>query len=218
LPFDRIRFGAERSETTPAIFSQKTYEIRDTLRFVMGNHGFSVGGQIRREQDDNDLSGGARPVYSFFGLFNLANETPIFEAINADPRTGGPADAQRFFRTGDYAAFIQDDWKVRPNLTINLGLRYELFTPPTETKGRLTNFIIETGTASGGRVVTTDRLFQTDKNNFAPRFGFAYSPSDRLVLRGGFGVSYNRIPNVMFTNTRGNPPYSRASTSAAVRR
>ena len=125
----------------------------------------------------------------------------------ADPRTGGPADAERFFRTGDYAAFIQDNWKVRPNLTINLGLRYELFTPPTETEGRLTNFIIEPGTASGGRVVTVDKLFDTDKNNFAPRFGFAYSPSERLVLRGGFGISYNRIPNVMFTNTRGNPPY-----------
>ncbi|HWN11343.1 MAG TPA: TonB-dependent receptor [Pyrinomonadaceae bacterium] len=207
LPFDRIRFGADRAETTPAIFAQSTYELRDTLRINVGNHGLSLGGQMRLEHDDNDLSGGARPVYSFFGLFNLANETPIFEAINADPRDGGPADAQRFFRTGDYAAFIQDHWNVRPNLTIDLGLRYELFTPPTETEGRLTNFIIEPGTASGGRVVTVDKLFDVDRNNFAPRFGFAYSPHARLVLRGGFGISYNRIPNVLFTNTRGNPPY-----------
>lgn len=207
LPFDRIRFGANRAETTPAIFAQKTYEFRDTLRMVRGNHALSFGGQIRLEHDNNDLSGGSRPLYSFVGLFNLANETPIFESINADPRTGGPADAQRFFRTRDYAAFVQDDWKVRPNLTINLGLRYELFTPPTETEGRLTNFIIEPGTASGGRVVATDRLFDTDRNNFAPRFGFAYSPNERMVLRGGFGISYNRIPNVLFTNTRGNPPF-----------
>lgn len=210
LPFDRIRFGAQRAETTPAIFSQSTYEVRDTLRVVLGNHALSFGGQFRREHDDNDLSGGARPVFSFVGLFNLANETPIFEAINVDPRTGGPADAQRFFRTGDYAAFIQDDWKVRPNLTINLGLRYELFTPPTETGGRLSNFIIDPTLAAGGRVVTTDRLFETDRNNFAPRIGFAYSPgrfNERLVLRGGFGVSYNRIPNVLFSNTRGNPPF-----------
>ncbi len=207
LPFDKIRFGADRAETTPAIFAQKTYEFRDTLRTVIGNHAVSIGGQARFEHDDNDLSGGARPVYAFSGLFNLANETPIFEAINADPRTGGPADAQRFFRTNDYAAFIQDDWKVRRNLTINLGLRYELFTPPTETENRLTNFIIDPGTAAGGRVVTTDQLFKTDKNNFAPRFGFAYSPNDRLVLRGGFGISYNRIPNVLFSNTRGNPPF-----------
>ena len=207
LPFDRIRFGADRAETTPAIFAQKTFEFRDTLRMVRGNHAFSFGGQVRLEHDNNDLSGGARPIYTFSGIFNLANETPIFEGINADPRTGGPADSQRFFRTNDYAAFIQDDWKVRPNLTLNLGLRYELFTPPTETEDRLTNFIIEPGTASGGRVVTTDKLFETDRNNFAPRFGFAYSPNQKLVLRGGFAVSYNRIPNVLFTNTRGNPPF-----------
>ena len=204
---DRIRFGADRAETTPAVFAQKTYEFRDTLRAVRGSHALSFGGQVRLEHDDNDLSGGSRPLYSFVGLFNLANETPIFEAINADPRSGGPADAQRFFRTRDYAAFVQDDWKVRPNLTINLGLRYELFTPPTETEDRLTNFILDPSTAAGGRVVTTDRLFKTDKNNFAPRFGFAYSPNSRMVLRGGFGISYNRIPNVLFTNTRGNPPF-----------
>lgn len=207
LPFDRIRFGAERAETTPANFAQNTYEIRDTVRTVIGNHALTFGGQARFEHDNNDLSGGARPVYSFVGLFNLANETPIFEAINADPRNGGPADAQRFFRTGDFAAFFQDSWKVRPNLTIGLGVRYELFTPPTETEGRLTNFIIQPGTASGGRVVTTDKLFNTDRNNFAPVLDFAYNPSAKLVLRGGFRISYNRIPNVLFTNTRGNPPY-----------
>ena len=55
--------------------------------------------------------------------------------------------------------------------------------------------------------MTTDKLFETDRNNFAPRFGFAYSPNQKLVLRGGFAVSYNRIPNVLFTNTRGNPPF-----------
>ncbi len=97
--------------------------------------------------------------------------------------------------------------KCSRNLTINLGLRYELFTPPTETENRLTNFVIDPSTAAFGRVVTTDRLFKTDRNNFAPRFGLAYSPNDKLVLRGGFGISYNRIPNVLFSNTRGNPPF-----------
>ncbi|MEK6320835.1 MAG: TonB-dependent receptor [Acidobacteriota bacterium] len=210
LPFDRIRFGADRAETTPAIFAQNTYEFRDNLRTVIGNHALSFGGQIRLEHDNNDLSGASRPVYSFIGLFNLANETPIFEAIAADPVTGGPANAQRFFRTGDYAAFVQDDWKVRPNLTLNLGLRYELFTPPTETGDRLTNFVFDPANPANGHVVLTDRLFKTDRNNFAPRFGFAYSPgrfNERLVLRGGLGVNYNRIPNVLFTNTRGNPPF-----------
>jgi hypothetical protein len=210
LPFDRIRFGAPRAETSPAIFVQNTYEVRDTLRVVRGSHALSFGGQIRREQDNNDLSGASRPLYSFSGLFNLANETPIFQEIAADPTTGGPANAQRYFRTGDYAAFVQDDWKVRPNLTVNLGLRYEYFSPPTEKRGRLTNFVVDPGIPSGGRVVLTDQLFEPDRNNFAPRLGFAYSPGrfdNRLVLRGGFGISYNRVPNVLFQNTRGNPPF-----------
>ena len=61
LPFDRIRFGAERSETTPAIFGQNTLEIRDSLTQVFGNHVLKYGGEYRREFDNNDLSGGARP-------------------------------------------------------------------------------------------------------------------------------------------------------------
>jgi hypothetical protein len=210
LPFDRIRFGAPRGETSPAVFVQNTYEFRDTLRAVVGNHALSFGGQIRREQDNNDLSGASRPLYSFVGLFNLANETPIFQEIAADPRTGGPANAQRYFRTGDYAAFVQDDWKLRPNLTLNIGLRYEYFSPPTEKEGRLTNFIIDPSAPAFGRVVTTDRLFSPDRNNFAPRLGFAYSPAryeNKVVFRGGFGVAYNRVPNVLFQNTRGNPPF-----------
>ena len=97
------------------------------------------GGVYRKEQDNSDASGGSRPLYSFSGLFNLANDTPIFEEVNADPRTGLPADAQRYFSTNYYAGFVQDDWKVRPNLTLNLGLRYEYYAPLKEKDGRLSN-------------------------------------------------------------------------------
>ncbi|HVW83514.1 MAG TPA: TonB-dependent receptor, partial [Bryobacteraceae bacterium] len=124
-PFGRLEFGAPRSESTPAVFAQNTFEARDTLNWVRGNQGFRFGLEIRREQDNNNLAGGARPDYSFTGLFNLANDTPVFEAINADPNTGAPASAQRYFRDTIYAGFVQDDWKVRPSLTLNLGLRYE---------------------------------------------------------------------------------------------
>lgn len=214
LPFDRIRFGRRRSETTPAIFSQTTFEFSDTLTKVVGNHALRFGGLYRREMDDNSLIGGSRPLLSFVGLFNLANDTPIFMSINADPTTGAPADAQRFFRTSNYAAFFQDDWKARPNLTLNLGVRYEYFSPLSETQDRITNLQLGTGTGTltGARLVNVDTLSEPDRNNFAPRFGFAYSPDffkfleNRTVIRGGFGMYYNRIPNVVFSNTRGNPP------------
>ena len=209
LPFDRIRFGAPRAETTPGIFAQNTYDLRDTLSKQWANHAWKFGVEVRREQDINNLVGGARPLYSFVGLFNLANDTPIFESINASPQTGGPADAQRYFRTTDFALFAQDDWKFRPNLTFQVGLRYEYFSPLTERRGQLTNLSFGVIGLVDSFVTKVDQLTQPDKNNFAPRLGFAYSPTrfrDKFVVRGGLGLHYNRIPGVLFTNTRGNPP------------
>ncbi len=208
LPIDRIRFGAERSESTPAIFAQNTFELREVLNWIRGNHALKFGFEVRREQDNNNLAGGARPLYTFDGLFNFANDAVKFEAVNADPNTGAPADAQRYFRSGVWAGFIQDDWKVRPGLTLNLGVRYEYFPAMTDKRGRLSNLLFGPNLLQGARVVQTDRLFEPDRNNFAPRVGFAWNPisKSRLVVRGGFGVFYNRIPNVLFSNTRGNPP------------
>jgi hypothetical protein len=218
LPFDRIRFGADRSENTPGILAQNIFEISDTLTKVIGNHGFKFGGVYRLEQDNSDSSGGSRPIYSFSGLFNLANDTPIFEAINADPRTGDPADAQRYFSTNYYAFFVQDDWKVRPNFTLNLGLRYEYYSPLKEKDERLSNLFFGPNGLVDSRVVVVDELYEPDKNNFAPRIGFAYSPrlrflgldsetGDTTVIRGGFGIAYNRIPVAPLANVRGNPPF-----------
>jgi hypothetical protein len=83
---DRIRFGAPRGETNPGIFAQNTYAFRDTLTWVRGSQTWKFGADIAREQNNNNLVGGARPLYSFVGLFNLANDTPIFEAINTPDR------------------------------------------------------------------------------------------------------------------------------------
>ena len=207
----RIRFGANQAETTPGIFSEKTFEFRDVVSNVRGNHGFKFGGEFRKELNDDNLNGASRPLYTFGGLFNFANDAPLFYQINADPRTGGVADAQRHFRTGGYGLFFQDDWKFRPNLTLNLGLRYEYFNVLKERDNRVSNFIFGPGGGlAGARVEPTSDLYNPDRNNFAPRLGFAWSPSrfrDKLVVRGGAGIYYNRIEQVVFSNTRGNPPF-----------
>lgn len=218
LPFDRIRFGAPRSENTPGILAQNIFELSDTLSWVRGNHALKFGVVLRKEQDNSDASGGSRPIYSFSGLFNLANDTPIFEGINADPRTGAPADAQRYFSTNYFGGFVQDDWKTRPNLTLNFGLRYEYFAPLTEKDDRLSNLFFGSQGLVNSRVTAVSQLSDPDRNNFAPRVGFAYSPrfkflgfgnetNDRTVVRGGFGVAYNRIPVAPLANARGNPPF-----------
>src|SRR6266550_722909 len=219
LPFDRIRWGAPWSETTPGIFAENTYEFKDTLRTATGNHSRSFGGEFRKEQDNNDLIGGARPLYTFAGLFNFANGTPLFYQIDADPRTGGPPDTQRYFRSHTLAFWGQDDWKFRPNLTLNFGLRWEYFSPLSEKEGKLSNLQLGTGAAglTGASIVRPKKLWPSDWNNFAPRVGFAWSPKkimglgfateDKLVIRGGFAIGYNRLPDVLFANSRGNPPF-----------
>jgi hypothetical protein len=207
----RIRFGANQSETTPGIFSERTFEFRDIVNKVRGNQGLRFGVELRKELNDDNLNGASRPLYTFAGVFNFANDAPLFYQINADPRTGGVADAQRHFRSGGYALFFQDDWKARPNLTLNLGLRYDYFEVLKERDSRVANFVFGPGGGlTGARVEPTDRLYNPDRNNFAPRLGFAWSPGrfhDKLVLRGGAGIYYNRIEQVVFSNTRGNPPF-----------
>src|SRR5712692_10337206 len=214
--FDRIRFGADRSETTPAVLTQNTYNFRDTLSKVIRTHALKFGFDLSAEQDNNNLLGGARPLYSNVRLWNFANSTPIFEAINADPRSGGLAEGQRYLRSKATAFFVQDDWKVKSNLTVNLGLRYEYYPPLSDAKGQLSNITIPSSGLVNAKVGLADSLIQPDRNNFGPRLGFAWSPSrfrDSTVVRGGFGVAYNRTDNVLFSNARGNPPaFSRFNT------
>jgi len=209
----RIRFGAPWGETTPGVFSEKTIEFRDILSNLRGNHGLKFGGEFRPELNDDALNGGSRPLYTFAGLFNFANDAPLFYQINADPQTGGGANAQRHFKSSSYGLFFQDDWKARPNLTLNLGLRYEYYGVLKEKNDQIANFVFgPNGGLAGSRVEPTTNLYDPDRNNFAPRFGFAYSPKrsgleDKLVIRGGAGIAYNRIPEIVFANTRGNPPF-----------
>ncbi len=206
---DRIRFGAPQGETSPAIFAQNQYELRDNLSKVLGNHALKFGAEMRWEQDNNSLVGGARPLYTFTGLFNLANDTPTFEQINANPATGAPADAQRYFRSHNLAFYAQDQWKVRPGLTLTLGLRWDYISPLSEARDHLTNLVLAApNSLTGARIESLGQLYHRDRNNFGPRFGFAYNPPswNKLVVRGGFGIYYGREPNVLFANSRGNPP------------
>ncbi len=122
----RIRFGAPRGENTPAIFAQNTYEVRDTLTWVRGSQAFKFGGEIRWEQNNSNAVGGARPLFSFSGLFNLANDTPIFEAITTDPAHGSadrrpalyPLERLRLLRAGRLEIPPQPDLEPRRALRV----------------------------------------------------------------------------------------------------
>jgi hypothetical protein len=207
---DRLRFGSPWGLNTPGDITERQLDFRDIVRYVAGNHALSFGGEYRVDLNDNFEIGGARPLYSFHRIWNFANGTPIFETLTANPQ-GKPTANNTSFKTGDLAFFIQDNWKARPNLTLNLGLRWEYFSPITARgNGVLGNIQLgPTGGISGAKIVTDKQLTDRDLNNFGPQLGFAWSPKmfdNKLVIRGGAGIGFDRLPNALLANARRNPP------------
>ncbi|MEO8725365.1 MAG: TonB-dependent receptor, partial [Acidobacteriaceae bacterium] len=211
----RINITADRSGNTPSVTAENTYEVRDNVTKILGRHAIKFGGEYRREQNNDNLAGNARPQFTFAGPWNLFNSTPIFEAANANPVTGANANFQKYFRDYDYGIFLQDDVKLSPTLTVNLGIRYEYYDPLTEKNGQLSNFFFGSGGYNtgylNGALRTVSQFTRPDRNNFAPRLGFAWAPGmfdNKTVFRGGFGVAYNRLYDALLTNSRDNPPFN----------
>jgi hypothetical protein len=148
-----------------------------------------------------------------------------------DPRNGNRPEYYRGYRSNEWAAYIQDDWKLRHNITVNVGLRWEYFGPPHNFRpGFDSNFFFGSGStpvpnpsanlffptnsplaaevARGSFQLRDNEIWRKDFNNFAPRFGIAWDVfgDQKLVLRGGGGVFYDRIWNNLFENIRFNSP------------
>lgn len=207
VPTNRISFGAPRSANTPGIISETQFNIRDTVTVIRGNHAFRFGVDYRKDRNENPGTGAARPVYTFVGPWNFANDAPIFYGIQAS-LTGEPLAGQAPFNTGGTALFIQDDWKVRPNLTLNLGLRWEYFNPVSSEEG-LGVLILGPNGLVDSRVEQREKLWNPDRDNFGPQFGVAWTPEmfeNKMVVRGGIGLGYDRLPNSLPANARRNPP------------
>jgi outer membrane receptor protein involved in Fe transport len=209
----RIWFGAPQGENTPGILAQNTYGFGDTFSWALPKHALKFGFQYRKEQNNNNEIGFARPLYTFSQLWNFANDAPIFEQNAVNPNTGNPDAAQRYFRTSYYGGFVQDDWKFRSNLTLNVGLRYEYYSPVSEPQGLLSNLVLAgsgPNAISNATLITGKTVYSTPKTNFAPRFGFAWSPdkyNQKVVFRGGFGMYYNGVPEAVLDPARENPPF-----------
>lgn len=211
IPFDNvqgypfpIQFGVNgNSVSTPASFAENTYEVRDTATHTFGSHTIRVGYEARFEQDNDNLYGYERPTYAFGSLWNFANDASVFEAIYANPNTGLHADTQRYYRSENYAAFVQHDWKVNSNLTFNAGLRWEEFTPPAN-KGFEVNYPVlgPPGKELSGMALTLhNHLWNFEHNNFGPKVGFAYTPpvfNNKVVVRAGYALAYNHLDAALY--------------------
>ncbi len=202
----------------PGIFYKTAYNFRDKLSQVRGKHTLKYGAEFYKEQNTETESSGARPDYVFNNMWDFANDAPFQEFGNFNPLTGVPTSVTGYVRSNIYAMFIQDDYKVKPNLTFNLGLRWEYFGPLHEKYGNISNTIL--GPAPDELADMSLRLggnlYNASYHNFGPQIGFAWSPNkwllpnldlhNRLVIRGGFGIGYNHMEDAIMLGTLTNPP------------
>jgi hypothetical protein len=212
-------FGGETF--IPRAFVFNTFGVNEALTHMVGRHSIKIGFQSRHIQENSNYQLDTHPDYEFNSIYNFVNDNPwlTFALVNrnpASPNFGHFTDAPRNFRWSQWSAFVQDDWKIRSHLTLNLGLRYDIFGSPSETKGILSNMILGPGstrfaqiaTASVGRV---KELWSTNYKNFAPRIGLAWDPTGNgtTAIRSGFSIAYNEPYSNLYTNaSRLDPPDS----------
>ena len=221
LSFDdgTIPFGGELF--IPRDFVFNTFAVTDMFTHVIGHHSLKIGGDVRRIQENSNYPLETYPFYEFasIGPLDFGADAPYLAAATIDRNPGSPSfgdfvGTPRHFRWTQWALFAQDDWKVLPNLTVNAGLRYEVFDPPSETNGILSNIILGPGsnlfqqiaTATVGRV---GKMWNTDYHNFAPRVGISWDPTGKgtTAIRSGFSIAYNEAYSNLYTNaSRFDPP------------
>ncbi|HEY0082468.1 MAG TPA: hypothetical protein VGB61_06740, partial [Pyrinomonadaceae bacterium] len=208
-----------------------TYQIADTLTLRAGAHSLAFGMDIRRTELNSDLPRNARPLVTFNGAPNItidsAGEVKAEGGfINAVDLAAAGA-ASGFFQTlatresdiglrlYQYNFFGQDSWRVRRNLSLSFGLRYEYNTPPGERQRRIESSFAapELDEVPGLRdfIGGRRRIFDPDRSNFAPRFGVAYAPNlfgaDRLtIFRAGYGIFYDPILGAVVSPSRNVDP------------
>jgi hypothetical protein len=216
------------SEGQPWFLTVNTFQWYDGITWIHGGHSVRAGVDIRRIRADALIATHLNNNYTFSGQFSgdgfadFLLGTPSTDFLVLAPNQQGR------FRTTSQAYYVLDDWKVNPKLTLNFGLRYEYYAPPVELSGLTPLFDLKSGGLLFPEQNTTalpwyqanrpdlpvgklDRNseFTPDKNNFAPRFGFAYRPfkDENTVIRGGYGWYYSSPPTInLVQNAQTGPP------------
>lgn len=195
----------------PLAWFQYGINFKNIFSIIRSNHAFRMGGEVRRVPTDILNTNNYIPYYVFNSVLSFANDDPLQVTRLVDPVTGDPKTNFQRLRRMEYAGFVEDDWKVTPNFTLNIGLRWELFNPATDADDDYNTFVLGPGGSfpeqlAEGSAQYVKRGVDPDYNNFAPRFGFAWNPGSRgtMAIRGGYGVTYDRPGS--FGGYTNNPP------------
>ena len=234
ITFQNIRnLGANGNQ--PLITNQNDFQIFDNVTWVKGSHTFKMGGSITLRS--REILNADQIVGQFaFNNNQTSNCAGILGPCTLNANTGfdvasfllGYASAKnrRLFdaetyteKRPEYAIYVQDDFRATQKLTLNMGVRWDVFPPWIEIDDRQSNFDVSTGkfvVASPNAVINgveVGRYLQTySKRDIGPRFGFAYdlAGDGRTVIRGGWGVFWNFTPGGTSSSKAQNPPFLKA--------
>jgi hypothetical protein len=244
LPLITIAGSYVLGPTFPLKYAQNTFDLRDTVSFSKGKHSFRFGGELMRNQN-YFLNFTFNTFYTFLGFpdfllgASAAQNGSSYSNVFNSTILGGNLD--RYWQAWNPSLWIQDDFKVSSNLTLNLGLRYEHQGPPVDKQQINTNFwpsLADPNPPAGGtlagyvvpngfpgslpagvfRSPNGAPVAYTGDNTLGPRVGFAYRlpQTEHVVLRGGYGIYYSRVVGNVYLQLISNPPYSLEVSSSGT--
>lgn len=201
----------------PQIWIQHNYNWRDVLSWVRNSHTLKFGFDAWYGDDHALFHGGsAKPSYYFNNLLDMVMEQPYSESnIAFDPLTGKVAKYDYWYKMKTFGGFVQDEWKVRPNLTLTLGLRWDDYGNPYPVENTiLGNIVLAPGDNFDKQIATAavkrmPGMYNSHRwKNFTPRFGYAWDPSHngKWSIRGGLGIYKDWLPLGEENRVRANPP------------
>lgn len=181
----------------------------DTVSYLHGNHSLKFGTEVRRFQNNNFAE--TTGALNFTSFANFARGF----ANTYTTTLGGVISG---IRTTGFGFFVQDNFKARSNLTLELGLRWDLNTTPDEVQDRFAGFDPATGTLRRVGSSGFDQIYGTANKNFGPRVGFAWDPfkNGRTSIRGGYGLYFDQPVTNSVTGLASNPPFANPVTAVAT--
>jgi hypothetical protein len=227
------------SDPTPHRELDQTYSFSETVSWNRGKHNWRFGGDYRRILQSFRSARNAEGSFVFTGFATSQYGSASTQAVSdtgydfADFLLGFPqqtslqSGATSYnFRANAFDFFAQDDWRFGPNLSFNLGMRYEYNGPYTEAKNQIANLDVAPGLTSAAVVLPGQSgpfngtfpasLVRPDRNNFAPRIGIAWKPQKQMVVRAGYGINYNLAQyGTMIQNFAFQPPFANTATNTS---